>query len=148
MDSRQGGIGVFGALSIGVGGIVGGGFFATFGITAAGAAGGTPIAFLIGGAIALLTAYSYIGLTLTYPGPGGTVSFITRAFGDGLFSATVNVLLTANATGGVAAVATEYLNGFPTWYQDERGVRVGQCADPANALCIAAPIARMPEPQP
>ncbi len=50
---RDGTIGVFGALSIGVGGIVGGGFFATFGITAAGARGGTPIAFLIGGALAL-----------------------------------------------------------------------------------------------
>jgi len=76
-----------------VGGIVGGGFFATFGITAASAAGGTPIAFLIGGVIALLTAYSYIGLTLAFPGPGGTVSFITRAFGSGLIAATVNVLL-------------------------------------------------------
>lgn len=86
-------IGVFGALSIGVGGIVGGGFFATFGITAAAAAGGTPIAFLIGGAIALLTAYSYVGLTLRYPGPGGTVSFVTRAFGSGLFAASINVLL-------------------------------------------------------
>jgi amino acid transporter len=93
MDSKPAGIGMFGALSIGVGGIVGGGFFATFGITAAGAAGGTPIAFLIGGAIALLTAYSYVGLTLAYPGPGGTVSFITRAFGSGLFAATANVLL-------------------------------------------------------
>lgn len=93
MNNTQDRIGLFGALSIGVGGIVGGGFFATFGITAAGAAGGTPVAFLIGGTIALLTAYSYIGLTLTYPGPGGTVSFITRCFGDGLFSATVNVLL-------------------------------------------------------
>ena len=40
-------IGVIGALSIGVGGIVGGGFFATFGITIDGALGGTPIAFLI-----------------------------------------------------------------------------------------------------
>ncbi|WP_374332100.1 APC family permease [Aestuariivirga sp.] len=93
MDSREDSIGVAGALSIGVGGIVGGGFFATFGITAAGAAGGTPIAFLIGGIIALLTAYSYIGLTIAYPGPGGTVSFITRAFGSGLFAATLNVLL-------------------------------------------------------
>ena len=65
-------IGVLGALSIGVGGIVGGGFFATFGLTIEGARGGTPIAFLIGGAIALATAYSYIGLTLRYPGPGGT----------------------------------------------------------------------------
>lgn len=90
---QDGAIGVLGALSIGVGGIVGGGFFATFGITAAGARGGTPVAFLIGGAIALITAYSYIGLTLRYPGPGGTVSFITRAFGTGLLAASINLLL-------------------------------------------------------
>ena len=93
IDNKQAGIGVFGALSIGVGGIVGGGFFAAFGITVAGAKGGTPIAFLIGGAIALITAYSYIGLTLRYPGPGGTVKFITQAFGQGLAAASINVLL-------------------------------------------------------
>jgi uncharacterized protein len=96
MAAAQGGearIGVFGALSIGVGAIVGGGFFATFGIAAAGAGGATPIAFLIGGLIALLTAYSYIGLTLRYPGPGGTVAFIARAYGTGLLAASINVLL-------------------------------------------------------
>jgi amino acid transporter len=86
-------IGLIGALSIGVGAIVGGGFFATFGITAAGARGGTPISFLIGGGLALITAYSYIGLTLRYPGPGGTVFYITKAFGTGLLAASVNVLL-------------------------------------------------------
>lgn len=115
MNDRQGGIGLFGALSIGVGGIVGGGFFATFGITAAGAAGGTPIAFLIGGAIALLTAYSYIGLTLTYPGPGGTVSFITRSFGDGLFAATVNVLLILSYI-AIMAVYAYALAGYTQSY--------------------------------
>ncbi len=90
---KEGTIGVFGALSIGVGAMVGGGFFATFGITAAAAAGATPIAFLIGGGIALITTYSYIGLTLRYPGPGGTVSFITKAFGTGVLAAIVNMLL-------------------------------------------------------
>ena len=90
---KQPGIGIFGALSIGVGGIVGGGFFATFGITAAAAKGGTPLAFLIGGAIALITAYSYIGLTLRFPGPGGTVKFISEAYGRSLAAAAINVLL-------------------------------------------------------
>lgn len=119
MDSKTGdSIGAFGALSIGVGGIVGGGFFATFGITAAGAAGGTPVAFLIGGAIALLTAYSYIGLTLAYPGPGGTVSFITRAFGDGLFSATVNVLLILSYV-AIMAVYAFALAGYSEPYLPE-----------------------------
>ena len=60
-------IGALGAIGIGIGAIVGGGFFATFGLTIAGAEGGTPIAFLLGGLIALLTAYSYVRLTLRYP---------------------------------------------------------------------------------
>ena len=90
---KTGSIGLIGALSIGVGGIVGGGFFATFGITVAGAKGATPISFMLAGAIALVTAYSYVGLTLRYPGPGGTVSFITKAFGTGLLAASMNVLL-------------------------------------------------------
>ena len=85
----KGSIGVLGALSIGVGGIVGGGFFATFGLTIEGARGGTPVAFLIGGAIALVTAFSYIGLTLRYPGPGGTVGFLRTAFGQGLLPASM-----------------------------------------------------------
>jgi len=86
-------IGLVGALSIGIGGIVGGGFFATFGLTIAGARGATPVAFLIAGLIALVTAYSYIGLTLRYPGPGGSVAFIGTAFGHGLLAAALNVLL-------------------------------------------------------
>lgn len=96
MAAGEGGaksIGVLGALSIGVGGIVGGGFFATFGITIDGARGATPIAFLIAGAIALATAYSYVGLTLRYPGPGGTVGFLRTAFGYGLGPASLSVLL-------------------------------------------------------
>jgi amino acid transporter len=57
---KTGGIGLIGALSIGMGGIVGGGFFATFGIAVAGAKGATPISFLLAGAIALVTAYSCV----------------------------------------------------------------------------------------
>jgi hypothetical protein len=41
---EKGSIGALGAFRIGIGAIVGGGFFATFGLTSAGAEGGTPIA--------------------------------------------------------------------------------------------------------
>src|SRR5208283_2818919 len=121
MATNKGGsanIGVFGALSIGVGGIVGGGFFAVFGITAAGARGGTPIAFLIGGAIALITAYSYIGLTLRYPGPGGTVSFITKAFGTGLLAASINLLLVLSYV-AIMSVYAYALAGYSLPYVPE-----------------------------
>ena len=86
-------IGAIGAFSIGIGGIVGGGIFATLGIAANGSRGSTYISFLVGGAIALLTAYSYVHLSLTYPGKGGTVTFIEHGFGKGLFGSSMNVLL-------------------------------------------------------
>lgn len=89
----SGQIGVLGALSIGVGGIVGGGFFATFGLAVVGSRGSTYISFLLGGVLALLTAYSYVRLTLRYPGPAGTAGFVRRAFGRSLLPASVNVLL-------------------------------------------------------
>ena len=84
---------VIGALSIGIGGIVGGGIFATIGLGTVDAGGAAWLAFLVGGVVALLTAYSYSGLTLAYPGPGGTVTFIDRALGQGVLAAGLNTLL-------------------------------------------------------
>ncbi len=111
-------IGVIGALSIGVGGIVGGGFFATFGITIDGALGGTPIAFLIGGCIALVTAYSYIGLTIRYPGPGGTIGFLRIAYGRGLLPASMSVLLVLSYV-AIMSVYASAMASYSTPYLPE-----------------------------
>ncbi len=81
------------AVSIGVGGMVGGGIFAVLGLAVQLAGGGTPVAFAIAGAVALLTAYSYAHLSVALPSQGGTVSFLVRAFGTGIFSGSMNVLL-------------------------------------------------------
>jgi len=86
-------IGVVGACSIGIGGIIGGGIFATLGLAGAHARGATPLSFIVGGVVALLTAYSYVRLSLTYPGKGGTVTFLNRAFGGGRFAGGLNMLL-------------------------------------------------------
>ena len=132
---EKSGMGLFGALSIGIGGIVGGGFFATFGITAAGAAGGTPVAFLIGGVIALMTAYSYIGLTLRYPGPGGTVSFITHAFGKGFWPAVINVLLILSYV-AVMSIYAYALGGYSKPYLPEELQPVAMHLVPSAALIL------------
>ena len=79
-------IGVVGAFSIGIGGIGGGGIFATLGLAGSQARGATFLSFIVGGLVALLTAYSYVRLSLTYPGEGGTVTFLNRAFGSGRFA--------------------------------------------------------------
>ncbi len=81
------------AFSIGIGGIVGGGIFATIGLAVVESRGATYISFLIGGVVALLTAYSYLRLSVTYPSKGGTVKFINQAFGEGLFTGSLNTLL-------------------------------------------------------
>ena len=86
-------IGFIEAFSIGVGGMVGGGIFAVLGLTIDLARGGAPIAFLIAGFIALITAYSYVKLSIRYPSEGGTIEFIVQAFGNNVFSSLVNNLL-------------------------------------------------------
>ena len=86
-------IGFLEAFSIGVGGMVGGGIFAVLGLTVDLAKGAAPVAFAVAGFIALVTAYSYVKLSLRYPSEGGSIEFIIQAFGNGLFSSVINNLL-------------------------------------------------------
>lgn len=86
-------IGFLEAFSIGVGGMVGGGIFAVLGLTIELARGAAPLAFAFAGLIALVTAYSYVKLSLRFPSEGGTIEYIVRAFGNGLFSSMVNTLM-------------------------------------------------------
>lgn len=86
-------LGTLSTLSIGIGGMVGGGIFAVTGLAIQVTKGGAPFAFVIAGIIALLTSYSYLKLTLAYPGEGGTVSFLNRAFGGGILTGASCILL-------------------------------------------------------
>jgi len=86
-------IGFWEAFSIGVGGMVGGGIFAVLGLTIDLAKGAAPVAFLIAGIIALITSYSYVKLSITYPSVGGSIEYIVQAFGNNLFSSVINNLL-------------------------------------------------------
>ncbi len=86
-------IGLKDAIAIGIGGMVGGGIFAVLGLAVSFGKGGTPLAFVFAGVIALLTAYSYAGLSRDYPSEGGTVTFLNTAFGKGVFSGGTNNLL-------------------------------------------------------
>lgn len=86
-------IGLKDAISIGIGGMVGGGIFAVLGLAVSLAKGATPVAFAVAGTIALLTAYSYAKLSKKYPNDGGTVEFINHQFGHGVFAGGTNNLL-------------------------------------------------------
>lgn len=90
---KRGKISLKDAISIGIGGMVGGGIFAVLGLAVSLAKGGTPIAFLFAGLLALITSYSYVKLSKTYPDRGGTVKFINQGFGKSIFSGGINNLL-------------------------------------------------------
>ncbi len=86
-------IGFLEASAIGIGGMVGGGIFAVLGLAVELSKGGAPVAFLIAGIVALVTAYSYSKLSVALPSQGGTVSFLDKAFGSGFFTGSINILL-------------------------------------------------------
>lgn len=86
-------LGFLSVTSIGIGGMIGGGIFALLGLAVSLAHGGTPVAFLVGGLVALITAYSYAKLSVAYPSQGGTVEFINQAFGEGIVTGALNILL-------------------------------------------------------
>ncbi|TRZ41882.1 APC family permease [Robertkochia solimangrovi] len=92
-ENKDNKIGLKDAISIGIGGMVGGGIFAVLGLAVSLAKGGTPVAFLIAGMLALITSYSYVKLSQTFPDRGGTVKFINEGFGRNTFSGGINNLL-------------------------------------------------------
>ncbi len=93
MSERDDSLGVWAVIAIGVGGMVGGGIFAVLGLAVQLAHGGTPIAFALAGAVALLTTHAYVQLSVAYPSRGGTVTFLDRVFGSGMFTGSLNVML-------------------------------------------------------
>jgi amino acid transporter len=52
-----------------------------------------PVAFFIAGTSALITAYSYIKLSIRYTSLGGTAEFIYPVFGSGTTTGAFNILL-------------------------------------------------------
>jgi amino acid transporter len=92
-NSEKNSLGFLSTLSIGIGGMVGGGIFAVLGLAVNFAKGGTPAAFALAGLVALVTSYSYAKLSIRYPSQGGTVEFFNQAFGPGYITGGLNVLL-------------------------------------------------------
>ena len=75
-DGRH--LGRFGATSLGVGAIVGGGILALAGVAFATAGAAAIIAFALNGVIALITAVSFVRLATKYPESGGTYAYAKR----------------------------------------------------------------------
>jgi len=69
-------------VAIGVGAMVGGGIFSVLGLSVSLSGHAAPIAFVLGGVVALLTGVSYARLGLAYRSDGGSFTYLERAFAN------------------------------------------------------------------
>jgi amino acid transporter len=86
-------IGLWSAVSIGIGGMIGAGIFSIMGIAVQISGNAVFVSFIIAGFVALFSTYSYAKLGARYPSAGGPVEFLIMGFGDGIFSGGFNILL-------------------------------------------------------
>jgi amino acid transporter len=104
-------ISFLGAVSIGIGGMIGAGIFSILGVVAQAAGSGMWLSFLLGGIVALFSTYSYAKLGEKFPSKGGAVEFLVRGWGNGSVSGSVNIFMWI---GYVIAIAL-YSQGFSAY---------------------------------
>src|SRR5215208_4182158 len=120
------GLGLPAAVSIGVGGMIGAGIFSILGVVASVSGTALPVSFVIGGAVAILAAYSYLKLGVRYPSVGGASQFLVEEYGDGLRSGALNIfqyfayiIAIALYARGFAGYATTFFPNNSTAWLDE-----------------------------
>jgi len=86
---RDKSLGLLELIAIALGGMIGGGIFTVLGISVAMIGVFTPVAFIIGGVLAMLASYSYIKLGVYYKDEGATYSFYKKTFPDSPFAASL-----------------------------------------------------------
>jgi len=86
-------MGLWGAISIAVGTMIGASIFSVFGLGARIAGHNLPFVFVLSGGVALLVAYSYAHLGSKIVSNAGPIEFILRGIGDGLVTGALSILM-------------------------------------------------------
>ena len=115
-------IGLFAAMAIGIGGMVGAGIFSILGVVAEASGSAMWLSFAIGGLVVLPSTYSYAKLGARYPSAGGSVEFLVQGFGDGVLSGGINLYMWVGYVIALALYAQAfagYAGTFFTHYSTE-----------------------------
>lgn len=92
MHTTQKPIGLWSAVSMGIGAMVGAGIFALLGQASAIAGSAVYISFIAGGVIALSSAYSLGKLGAAFPSSGGIIEYLTQAYRAGFFTGSMSIM--------------------------------------------------------
>ena len=108
MNHSQKAFGLWSAVFLGIGSMVGAGIFVLLGEAGAIAGNLVWISFIFGGIIALLSGYSLAKLATAYPSRGGIVEYLVQGYGEGVFSGSLSVLFYLSAMVAIAMVAKTF----------------------------------------
>ncbi|QLG63254.1 APC family permease [Halorarum salinum] len=99
------GLGLTEAVSIALGGMIGGGIYAVLGVVAGITGAATWFAFLLAGVVALCAAHSYVALNEIVDGNGGSVTFVQYFTGNATLAGMVGWTLLFGYVGSMAMYA-------------------------------------------
>ncbi len=108
MTSSQKAFGLWSAVLLGIGSMVGAGIFIVIGEAGAIAGNLVWVSFVLGGVAALLSGYSLAKLAVAYPSRGGIVEYLVQGFGEGVFSGSAGILFYLSQLIAIAAVAKSF----------------------------------------
>ena len=97
MHTTQKPIGFWSAVSMGIGAMVGAGIFALLGEASSIAGSAVYISFIVGGIVALSSAYSLGKLGAAFPSSGGIIEYLTQSYGIGFFTGSMSIMLYISA---------------------------------------------------
>jgi len=100
--------GLWSAVFLGIGSMVGAGIFIVIGQAGAIAGNLVTVSFLLGGLIALLCGYSLSKLAIQYPSRGGIIEYLVQSYGEGVFSGSLGILFYFAQLIALAAVAKAF----------------------------------------
>jgi len=100
--------GLWSAVFLGIGSMVGAGIFIVIGEAGAIAGNVVWVSFILGGIIALLSGYSLAKLALRYPSRGGIVEYLVQEFDENIFSGAMSVMFYFAQLIALAAVAKSF----------------------------------------
>jgi amino acid transporter len=100
--------GLWSAIFLGIGSMVGAGIFIVIGEAGSIAGNIVWVSFVIGGIIALLSGYSLAKLALRYPSRGGIVEYLVQEFNVNIFSGGMSVMFYFAELITIAAVAKSF----------------------------------------
>ena len=100
--------GLWSAIFLGIGSMVGAGIFIVIGQAGSMAGNIVWLSFVFGALIALLSGYSLAKLAITYQSRGGMVEYLVQGFGENTFSGSMSVMFYFSQLIAVAAVAKSF----------------------------------------